>query len=291
MNSSSILSKAKTLGAIAAVAAAPAATQAITLTLDYSVSADYSNSGWFMGGETFDDAGVDGTIIAGGFKLWGVVERDDSMFWRWDNQQQKTVPRSDATGIIMAWGGKILGATTSLDVIKAPYEFAIEFAHTIANEYDSPYVNAELVIGWGEKPDYEENYDTPREYDSAYVNGTNNSASQWFSYDTAGGHEEDGEIEVSLQDTDGSKDLFWFASLAVNFNHEYANSWYWDDNYSKLNGDTMSVVVPQNSIDVTYVPGAQTNPGTPNSVPDGGSFAAIYALLGLGMMYRLTRKR
>ncbi len=286
---SSVLNRAKQLGAGTAVAAtavlATPESEANFLTLDYSFSAEYSNSGWFMQDIRHNEA--DGIVLSNGFKLWGEVDRTDSLFWEWDSDQQKTVPRSDVTGFAMAWGGRIIGPTTYDDVISAPYDFSVDFTH---NDNDGTndvwtYASTTLEIGYGTEAF------TPEEYNITPMSNASNYNSEYFDYDNPGQTHHTGDISIGLEENDGTQSLFWFAMLSVEWGSEPSAYWNWDDNYTNLDGDTFKLTVPQNSIDVTFDPILAPDPGNGSSpVPDSGTYYAIYGILGLGLLIR-ARKR
>lgn len=278
--SSSILARARRLGSSALLAvvplAAPVDAVASSMTLDYSFAGDYSNSGWFIGAP--DDSKADGIILPGGFKLWGNATLTDSMFWRYDSYYQETVPRSDFTGVAFAWGGRITGGTTSEDKLSAPFEFSVDFTGP-----DSSYisVNTYLRLGYSTNP-YEISPDSNTSIPS---NNGGNYTSFSQSYNSAGLHEETGNLSINLMDT--PDDLYWFAVLTVDWNNEFVSSRNWQGSYVTLNGDTMDITIPQNSIDVTYIPG--TPPPT-HGVPDSGSTLALFAV-GLLALRGLHRRR
>src|SRR5690606_9532166 len=279
-SSNSLLARAKRLGAGAALVLASQAPASAALVLDYSVVGSYSNSGWFTG--EMDSSKADGIILPAGFKLWGSETRTDSMFWRYDDYYGETVPRPDTTGIAFAWGGRILGATSYDDVLSAPFDFSVEFTNLLPAAY--PYVNVNLTLG------YRHDEYTPQAYQSGPTSSAWDYRSFSTSYSEAGVYNETGNLELNLPETDGvledgqTADLHWFAFLTVDWNHEFVSSRNWQGSYATWNGDTLTVTIPQNSIDVTYTPG--TPPAS--SVPDASS---SLTLLGLGLLGLLTWHR
>lgn len=273
-----ILARAKRLGASTLVAIVPLAAQvdvaATTMTLDYSAVGQSTNSGWFVG--VPDESKADGIILPNGFKLWGSETLNDSMFWRYDENYGGLVPRYDFTGTSFVWGGKITGGTTAEDTLSAPFDFSVGFTNgNTANTYTG--VSVSLKLGYSYEPRHAlEQWQSVNPYNAANYTSYSNY------YSEAGTFHETGSLSVNL--TDSSSDLYWFAVLSVDWNNEFNSGRWWNGSYQSLNGDTLTVTIPQNSIDVTHIP------ATPpvSTVPDTGSTVALLGLscLGLGWLRR-----
>lgn len=286
LSTPSILSKAKQIGAAATLAVAAATSAHADLTLDYSAAGNYSNSGWFTG--VLQDSEADGIIIDDGFKLWGESTRTDGIFWRYDDIYDMTVPGSDTTGIAMVWGGKITGATSSDDVLTAPYDFSMFFTHLDA-AFHYTQVQGSLTLGFSEYAH------TPAQWQSGPKSNYYNSDSEYFSYYAPGTYNELGDLSVNLIETDADTDLYWFVQLEMHIDHEHVSPRNWSSgNYSKLDGDTFTLTVPQNSIDVTFIPtlGGPTTPPVLTPVPEPGTiFSGIALALGVGIAAYRRRRR
>jgi len=248
--------------AVAAVAAAAAPEANAQMAVDYAGVTTYSNSGWFTGvfiseeaaggsvtGNTANLTGNTGLIPANklpdNYLVPGVTGLTDRLFWRYDSYDEKTVPRGDTTGVAFFWGGTLTDRTAlNGDKLSAAVSFTVDFEHTPTGEYDSPNVAYELMIGYGS---------TPYEIDYGYIQSPRNGSSNYNN--TSGsfyGAEAISPLTISqnldLWMSEGAEPTYWFAQLVINWNHEYANSWYWDDDYSKLNYDQLAAF---GSMDVT----------------------------------------
>lgn len=274
---SNILARARRLGTAAVVAAAAHVADAGQLTLDYTGVSTYSNSGFFTGSVAPGNTG--GAIIANGFKLYGSETISDSLFWRWDQNYQQTVPGYDTTGIAFIWGGKITGGTTSADTLTAPFEFSLDFTNLGLEEY--PRANVAVSVGYS---GYEY---VPSGWQSAPLGQSWGSDTQWYNFDAPGTYEISGTASTNL--TDSSDTLYWFAQATVNWESEFVSSRNWNGGYGTLNGDTLTFTIPQNSIDVAYLPAAAPSQG----VPDGGATVGLLgaAIGALAFFQRLRRQR
>lgn len=243
------------------------------LTADYSVVGTYSNSGFFTG--TMETDATYHAIIDDGFKLSGEKTITDGLFWRYDETYEMTVPGFDTTGIAFLWGGSMEGSTAYDDKLFIDYEFSVEFDHTVAGMYDTPYVSIELRLG------YDTNPYTPAPYQSS---PWGSYSSTWLDANEAGLHEFEGTLEHYLTDSSSEYPIYWYVQLAVHWNHEFVSSRWWEPgNYASLNGDMMTIIVPDHSIDVTFQPAVQV------VVPEPASIAGLGALVGA--VYLLLRRR
>lgn len=280
---SGVLARARRLGAGVVLAGAVAQTAiAATLSLDYMGVGKYSNSGFFKSG--LDSSKADGEIIPGGFKLSGSETITDSIFWRWDSIDQRTVPGFDTTGIAFVWGGTINGATTSYDSIGAPFDFLLDFTNNISDPYAN--VNVEISVGVRNQQYVPQDWGGSGPGSSAWASNT-----QWFSFSEAGSYHQTGNMSVNLWET--TDQLYWYAFAAVHWNNEFVSSRNWNGSYSKLSGDSLTFTIPTNSIDVAYVPGQRppdNNPPNP-TVPDGGSTAGLLGVAALMGFLLRGRKR
>ena len=242
----------KTILPLACVATATSA----TLGFDFFGSALFDNSGWFV--STLTTPAVGGGMTQGtGFKLYGTDTITDSAFYYYSNYYDKTVPRSDGDGLGMLWGGAINGSFSAGDVLSAPFEFSYAFTHTPAFQGDTYISNSwKLTLGmidwYGDNP---MNWAVDAS-NSGF--GSIIASSDVSGYESsAGTYSHSGTIDLTIQDSmlDDYTPSHWFVRLEVLVNHE--NGYYpttesnWDDK-PRLNGDTLTVTVPQNSIDLAY---------------------------------------
>lgn len=219
------------LAAAAAVAVVPAAQAQVTV--DYSGVTTYSNSGWFTGLFIDEDA-ADGSVSGNTATLTGSRGITDSLFWRYDDTYDKTVPRADTTGLGFFWGGELNSQPAqSGDKLSAAFSFTVDFDFTQSYEYDVPHIAYELLVGYGS---------TPYEIDYGYIQSPRYSADNYT--DTSGSYYDETAVSplyiaasLDINLNEGDQPGYWFVQLNLNWNNEYANSWYWDDDYSKLNGD------------------------------------------------------
>lgn len=216
---------------LAVALVAPAAQAAITV--DYSAVTTYSNSGWFTG-LFIDETSASGSALGQTANLSGNRTITDSLFWRYDDIQDKTVPRSDTTGIAFLWGGALNNPSASEgDALIANLSLAVDYTHTQANQYDSPNINYRLIVGYSADP---------YAIDYGYIQSPSNNGSSTDTYGWPDNTASPIDFSTTLQmDLYGGEEAnYWYAVLTVNWENEYANSWYWDDDYSKLNGDTFN---------------------------------------------------
>jgi hypothetical protein len=200
------------------------------------------------------------------------------MFWYYNSYYEQVMPTYDTSGIAFAWGGRITGATSYMDMLSAPFDFTVAFTNLLGVPY--PNVYAQLTLG------FRTDAYTPGQYNSIPQNGGGGSSTSTYldGYTTAGSYHETGNLSLNLTDTDAGTDLYWYAVLRVDWNHEMVSPSYWSGSYYTLNGDTLTVTVPDHSIDVTYVP--ESTPG----VPDSGSSIALLGLTMMGLVC-LHRRR
>ncbi|MBI1394727.1 MAG: PEP-CTERM sorting domain-containing protein [Betaproteobacteria bacterium] len=234
-------------------AAAPAA-DAATLLHDYSLAGEYSGSGWFMTG--LDESAADAAPQGNGLKLTGNETVDDGLFWRWDNFLQATVRRYDVSGIAFAWGGAIDGVLNPGDIIDSSFDFVVDFTHTLPAfpAYDYTYLSWELRIGLRSS-----GY-TPGEYQSLPGGDALDYVSAYGSADAAGNYRFQNTMQFEVGDWAAPQATDWFATLTFDWADALARQGY-EDTQGAHNGDTLSVTVPDRSIDVAIVPTSNTQPG------------------------------
>lgn len=269
MSSSNLMDRARALAGSTAVAALPlavAVTPASAFVVEpagsgaslqhgYSVVGEYSNSGWFM--SWLDDAAASASVLGNGFKLSGTQTITDSLFWRWDDNAQATLRRYDVTGFAFAWGGAINGALRSGDMLSAPFDFLLDYTHTLPQfaAFDYFGVNWSLKIGLradGYVPEFYQPVPSN--------NNTLTYAETYGSVDVAGQFGFQGSLGVPVDDWTASQATHWFAVLTVDWNDALAQRGY-EDTHGSHNGDTLTFTVPDNSIDLTIVQGKTTLAG------------------------------
>ena len=271
-----LLARAQRLGAGAVLAAAAYTQLPAGMTFDYSAVGNYSNSGYFTG--VLDDTKTTGAILPGGFKLSGGDTRTDSIFWYYNSYYEQTLPDQYTTGFAFVWGGKLTGGSMAGDTLAAPFQFSLAFTNLL----DDPFVSANVRVVLGHR----DNPFTPTQYQNdptSYNGGWHDD--KYFNFSTAGSYDVTDSLSVSLPET--TNDRYWYAMLSVQWNGESVNPYYWNGQYTKLNGDTFTVTVPDHSIDVTYVPAA---PPPPQQVPDSGSTGSLLGLTVMGLLC-LHRRR
>jgi hypothetical protein len=280
MNTSPTLSSRAT--ALAAVTktilplACAASASAASLNFDFFGSGMFDNSGWFV--STLHTPVQGGGITQGtGFKLHGTDTMADSAFYRYDSNQQETVPIFDGDGLGLLWGGAVNGQFNPGDIITAPYEFGYAFTFTPSYLGDTYISNQwRLTLGL-----IEWNGENPLNW---AIDGGNSGFGSILSQNYVDG----GESEAGSYSRTGNLDLtvdewalqngtptHWFVRLEVLVNHENgANDFVTP--LRRLNGDTLTVTVPQNSIDLALI-----------SIPEPSSILIAAA----GSMVMLRRRR
>lgn len=282
MNTSSapsLLARAQRLGAGTLLALAPLAAPvaASTLTVDYATSATYSSSGFFTGAPSTNFTTANGTPIDGGFKLWGEDTRTDDIFWNYSTYYGEYTSYGSTSGVAFVWGGKILGGTTSDDKLNAPFTYSINFTGT-----ESSYVSTQLIIG------YSYNSYTPQQYSST-PNGSNTARTSFGTLYGAGNHELSGNLSVNLTDSSPDGQLYWFALLTVDWQSEFVAAHGHSSQVPPWNNDSLTVTIPQHSIDVTYYDAPLIDPNPPgHGVPDTGS---TFAMLGMALVGLVSFRR
>lgn len=281
MSRTTLLDRARALAGTTALVALPLAAatpgvEAANLLHDYSFSGEYSNSGWFMTG--LDDGSADAATQGLGFKLTGTRSVDDGMFWAWNDSAQLTLRRYDVTGIAFAWGGTIQGPLAAGDTITAPFDFTVDFSHTTPAfpQFDDTYVGWELSVG------VRDSGYTPEEWQPSPDMNVIASQTEYGSAYEAGSHRFQGIVEFQADDWVAGNATDWFVVLKIDWHDALARGGY-EDTQGTLNGDYLTVTIPNQSIDVDIVP------ATP--VPEPGTWATALVGLGLlGLRRRLSRR-
>lgn len=274
MDKNHLQDKAKRLlkaGTLLPIAAASSA-QAVSLSLDFAGTGLYDNSGFFASDVT-PAAGVGGSTLGLGFKLFGSDSLSDSAFYA--DFGSGLEPRFDGDGLGFMWGGTINGAFEDGDRLVAPFEYSFDFTHTSTGEFDVPFVYSTLTIG------VFNDFGSPVNFgEQGSVGEFSFSSSEQFfgeSYETPGAYNESNTIELELFGEEEA--THWAAILSVYVEHENDSSNFDGPPFPKLNGDVLNVTVPQNSIDLDIVP--------INPVPE-PSVGFLAALAGL---FTLRRRR
>ena len=243
--------RAKALLLSAAAPAIVTSAQAASLSLDYVGSGLYDNSGFFVSSAPLASAG--GTTQGTGFKLFGTDTIADSVFYRTDSEG-RTRPRSDGDGLGMIWGGAINGTLTEGTTVVAPYEFSFNYTHTPANEFDSPQVTWDLIMGFfdsnGNVVDFSSDTYFAIEQSNDTVRNSSNDSTD-VDYNIPGAFDVSGNLEYEF--FEDSPVTHWFVILNVLVQHEN-DARNFDGPFGKRNGDTLTVTVPENSIDIAVIP-------------------------------------
>jgi hypothetical protein len=239
----------KTILPLACAASASAA----SLNFDFFGSALFDNSGWFVSTLTVPPVG--GGITQGtGFKLYGGDSITDSAFYYYNDIYEQTLPRFDGDGLGLLWGGSINGSLTAGDVLSAPFDFSYTFTHTPAFEGDTYISNPwKLRIGLVDRTGSD-----PINWaaDAAYGQLWAYASAETSGYQSeAGTFNQTGTISLTIEEwmLESYAPTHWFVELSVLVEHENSNGDF-EPPYPRLNGDTLTVTVPQNSIDLTYSP-------------------------------------
>ncbi|MBI5462816.1 MAG: hypothetical protein HY941_11590 [Gammaproteobacteria bacterium] len=272
MSNTTLLDRARRLvGKTALVAlslaAAPVVGHGASLVHDYSAVGEYSNSGFFTG--ALDESAAAATVQGLGFKLTGSQTVSDSMFWAWNDYYQMTVRKYDTTGIAFVWGGALDGALSGGETLSAPFDFNIDFSHTAPSNsaYDYPGVGWTLTVGFrgdaytpgqGLGPDMYALY--------------SNSTSGWM--DAAGSYQFTGSVDAMIDEWSAANAISWYAMLSVEWHDPLAYPG-WEDTAGTMNGDYLTVTIPNQSIDVALLPAV-------SAVPVPGAFWLLSSgLLGI----------
>ncbi|MEZ5562498.1 MAG: VPLPA-CTERM sorting domain-containing protein [Gammaproteobacteria bacterium] len=251
MSSNSLYERARRLAGNSALvalslSAAPGIGQAANLLHDYSAAAEYSNSGFFTG--EFDEAAADATTQGTGFKLTGSKTASDTMFWEWNNYYQLTLRKYDVTGFAFVWGGGIDGPLSDGDMLNTAYDFSIDFSHTTPtySQYDYTGAQWQLVTGLRSDP-----Y-SPEQWQSGPDSNSLISSSAWGSMDAAGQQQFAGNLDLTIDEWAATGATSWFVILAVEWFDPLAAPG-WEDTHGSMNGDTFTLTIPNQSIDVDLV--------------------------------------
>ena len=266
---------------------------AAQMTVDYSSVTTYSNSGWLTGTSSdvklfIDDAGASGVASGSTASLSGSRAMIDNTFWRFDDFQDKTVPLGDTTGMAIIWGGQLQGSpATEGDSFTVSVNFSVTYDFTKSNAFDQPSLNFELQSGYGSSA-YTIDYDfiqTPRYDASDYTSDSQSPTLSDTSALAVGASMTETyafTLSTTMMPSEGTDVSYWFVQLNLNWDNEYANHYSWDDNYSKLNGDTFLAV---GTASVAY--------HSVSAVPEPADAATgfgVVALLALGARRRSHRR-
>lgn len=264
---------------IAALAAGAAPEATAQMTVDYSAMASYSSSGFFTS-VLFDDDAASGNASGNTAQLGGNKQVTDLLFWRYDDNQEKFVPRGDTTGLVFFWGGALPGQPASTDDgLSLSYSFSIDFTHTIANQWDDANINYTLILGYTQDPYV---------LDPGYPTSPRNGGGHYTEFsDAVSGADATSHLEFSGTITTeflewAGAGNYWYVQLAVNWQHEYAASRSWNNDYSKFNGDEFEITIPEGGFVVNFVPAA---------VPEPAHAALIFGGVGLFATTALRRRR
>jgi hypothetical protein len=237
-----------------AVAAASVATEeakASAMTVDYAAVTGYSNSGFFTG-FFLDQTSVTGAVLGNTATLSGAKTVTDSyLFWRYDSIAGQTAPRYDTTGLALYFGGRLpSGVRQPEDLLRVNYDFTVDFEHTSTGEYDYPSISVLVVSGHDSSA-----YVLEPGYPQRPNVGYGSERSDGFSgFETPSHLRFTGTFDVDFPEWMGDGQDYWSAVIAVNFNQEFVSNNSWNGtNYSKLNGDELSVTIPDGGLTVTYI--------------------------------------
>lgn len=251
MSSNSLYERARRLAGNSALvalslSAAPCIGHAASLLHDYSAAAEYSNSGFFTG--EFDETAADATALGTGFKLTGSKTASDSMFWAWNNYYQVTLRKYDVTGFAFVWGGAIDGSLSDGDMLNTTYDFNINFSHTTPTfpEYDYTGAQWQLVTGLRSEPYSPEQWQSGPDSNSLISNSASGSM------EAAGQQQFVGNLDLTIDDWTATDATSWYVILAVEWFDALARSG-WEDTHGSMNGDTFTLTIPNQSIDVDLI--------------------------------------
>jgi hypothetical protein len=229
--------------------------EAASLLPDYSLAAEYTNSGWFMGG--FDDGAASAATFNDGVTLSGDKTVSDSLFWRYDDYYGATVRRADVTGFAFGWGGAVDGAMRGGDLVTADFSFELDFTHTTPTypAYDYTHASWELNVGFIGHPYTPEPYQNTPSTLSPLT-----SASAYGSVDAAGVYTWNDSISLMIDDWYAADAGHWYAVLTVYWPDPLARSGY-EDTQGAHNGDTLRLTVPDGGIRLGITPSSSTLAG------------------------------
>lgn len=269
---SALAAASKTILPIACAATASAA----SLNFDFYGSGLFDNSGWFV--STLTTPAVGGGMTQGtGFKLYGTDTITDSAFYRYSDFYEMTVPRFDGDGLALLWGGSIQGTLAGGDKLSAPFDLGYAFTHTPAFVGDTYISNSwKLTMGiiqWNGAEPINWAVDAGNSGFGSIITSSNISGYE----SVAGSYSHTGTLDLNIEEwiLNSYSPTHWFVRLEVLLDHEngYFSDW---DTKPRLNGDTLTITVPQNSIDIAYV-----------AIPE----PASTLLAALGGMALLRRRR
>lgn len=246
----------KTILPLALAASASAA----TLHFDFFGSGLYDNSGFFVS-SLINRPAVGGGITQGtGFKLYGSDTISDTLF----------TPGNDGDGLALLWGGAITGSLTAGDILSAPFDFNYAFTHTPSYEGDTN-VSTSWKITLGV---FEWNGEEPINWTTDSSGGAYNSvigtADTGGGSDVAGSFTHTGNVGLLVEEwmLESYNPSHWFVRLEMLWDHENGGL--------SANNDSLTITVPQNSIDLTYSP-----------IPESSSL--LLAAAGSAIMFRRRR--
>lgn len=229
--------------------------EAASLLPDYSLAAEYTNSGWFMGG--FDDDAASAATFGNGVALSGNKTINDGLFWHYVDYYGATVRRSDVTGFAFGWGGAVDGAMRGGDLVTADFSFELDFTHTTPTypAYDYTHASWELNVGFIGDPYTPEPYQNTPSTRSPLT-----SASAYGSVDAAGVYTWDDSLSLMINDWNAADASHWYAVLTVYWPDPLARSGY-EDTQGTRNGDTLRLTVPDGGIRLGITPSSSTLAG------------------------------
>lgn len=236
------------------LAAAPVVGHAASLVHDYSAVGEYSNSGFFTG--ALDESAADAAVQGLGFKLTGSQTVSDSMFFAWNDYYQQTLRKYDTTGIAFVWGGALDGTLSGGETLSAPFDFSIDFSHTapLLDPYSIYYAHVGWTLTLGFRSDaYVPGEGLGPDMGALYGNSTYGSA------DVAGLHQFTGSVDVMTDAWIAANATSWFAMLSVEWAEPLVGGG-WEDTAGTVNGDYLTVTIPNQSIDVALLPAASAVP-------------------------------
>lgn len=257
-----------------------AGAQAGLSSLDASYTGYYNNSGFFTEiatsndeneyipiGTTPEGSTVGGEVLGDGFKLYGSSTMSDSELGQIGNDPYAN-SGNVATGLGFVWIGSLQNAPQEGDKLVFDYEFDISFTDN-NNTGSSVY----WEIHAGIFPAYD---------DDAQSFAEPFSSIQSYSYSADGGVETAGTTRI--EGTAESDEVYLEEGAEYFWGVWLVTEWYDSDDYqAQKSGDTFTVTVPTNSIDV----GLNAAPGGTTTVP--APFGV--GLLGFGALMFGARLR
>ena len=250
-------SHTKKIASIAPLACASFAANAATLNLDTMFAGYYSASGFFTEVGTTDSnfdfvsLGVQpvGTTIGGqalpdGFKLSGSSTMSDNRLGQIGTDPYANFG-NEAHGLAFAWGGSVEGPLQEGDKLVFDYDFSIDMSDNLNSGSSSYYWDLHAGI-------FELCCGAPVLEPFAFQQTYSYSASESVYSPGLMTFQGTAEGEEFYGGFPGSE-FGWQVWLTIN--------WYDEDAYSSsASGDTLSVVIPQNSIDVGINAAPQASP-------------------------------